>query len=93
MTPAKRSRAIRLLCAPCWVIGIEEFSQRLAGHPVGTALLFSGSEGEIDNPYIHKAAFFQPAFQRFSCLDPDDPSKTVEGYPAPLRAVLVATKP
>ncbi|MEJ4044541.1 tRNA 5-methoxyuridine(34)/uridine 5-oxyacetic acid(34) synthase CmoB [Erwinia sp. SLM-02] len=26
-------------------------------------------------------------------LDPSDPSKTVEGYPAPLRAVLVATKP
>lgn len=26
-------------------------------------------------------------------LDPDDPSKTAEGYPAPLRAVLVATKP
>lgn len=26
-------------------------------------------------------------------LDSDDPSKTVEGYPAPLRAVLVATKP
>lgn len=26
-------------------------------------------------------------------LYPDDPSKTVEGYPAPLRAVLVATKP
>ena len=26
-------------------------------------------------------------------LDPVDPSKTVEGYPAPLRAVLVATKP
>ncbi|KAA5930414.1 MULTISPECIES: tRNA 5-methoxyuridine(34)/uridine 5-oxyacetic acid(34) synthase CmoB [Pantoea] len=26
-------------------------------------------------------------------LDPEDPSKTVEGYPAPLRAVLVATKP
>ncbi|WNK39136.1 tRNA 5-methoxyuridine(34)/uridine 5-oxyacetic acid(34) synthase CmoB [Pantoea agglomerans] len=26
-------------------------------------------------------------------LDPDDPSKTVEGYPAPLRAVLIATKP
>lgn len=26
-------------------------------------------------------------------LDPDDPTKTVEGYPAPLRAVLVATKP
>ncbi|MGG6109291.1 tRNA 5-methoxyuridine(34)/uridine 5-oxyacetic acid(34) synthase CmoB [Pantoea allii] len=26
-------------------------------------------------------------------LDPDDSSKTVEGYPAPLRAVLVATKP
>jgi tRNA (mo5U34)-methyltransferase len=26
-------------------------------------------------------------------LDPYDPSKTVEGYPAPLRAVLVATKP
>ncbi|MGD9425046.1 tRNA 5-methoxyuridine(34)/uridine 5-oxyacetic acid(34) synthase CmoB [Pantoea sp. NSTU24] len=26
-------------------------------------------------------------------LDPGDPSKTVEGYPAPLRAVLVATKP
>ncbi|MGK3142084.1 tRNA 5-methoxyuridine(34)/uridine 5-oxyacetic acid(34) synthase CmoB [Pantoea sp. C2G6] len=26
-------------------------------------------------------------------LDPNDPSKTVEGYPAPLRAVLVATKP
>ncbi|KGD80978.1 tRNA 5-methoxyuridine(34)/uridine 5-oxyacetic acid(34) synthase CmoB [Pantoea agglomerans] len=26
-------------------------------------------------------------------LDPDDPNKTVEGYPAPLRAVLVATKP
>ncbi|PKH26967.1 tRNA 5-methoxyuridine(34)/uridine 5-oxyacetic acid(34) synthase CmoB [Enterobacterales bacterium CwR94] len=26
-------------------------------------------------------------------LDPDDASKTVEGYPAPLRAVLIATKP
>ncbi|MDH2066191.1 tRNA 5-methoxyuridine(34)/uridine 5-oxyacetic acid(34) synthase CmoB [Pantoea sp. GD03673] len=26
-------------------------------------------------------------------LDPDDPSRTVEGYPAPLRAVLVATRP
>lgn len=26
-------------------------------------------------------------------LDPEDPSKTVEGYPAPLRAVLVATRP
>jgi len=26
-------------------------------------------------------------------LDPNDSSKTVEGYPAPLRAVLVATKP
>ncbi len=26
-------------------------------------------------------------------LDPADSSKTVEGYPAPLRAVLVATKP
>ncbi|WP_180271022.1 tRNA 5-methoxyuridine(34)/uridine 5-oxyacetic acid(34) synthase CmoB [Erwinia amylovora] len=26
-------------------------------------------------------------------LDPDDATKTVEGYPAPLRAVLVATKP
>ncbi|WP_345831591.1 tRNA 5-methoxyuridine(34)/uridine 5-oxyacetic acid(34) synthase CmoB [Erwinia sp. HDF1-3R] len=26
-------------------------------------------------------------------LDPDDSSKTVEGYPAPLRAVLVARKP
>ncbi|GME30904.1 MULTISPECIES: tRNA 5-methoxyuridine(34)/uridine 5-oxyacetic acid(34) synthase CmoB [unclassified Pantoea] len=26
-------------------------------------------------------------------LDLEDPSKTVEGYPAPLRAVLVATKP
>ncbi|AXU97815.1 tRNA 5-methoxyuridine(34)/uridine 5-oxyacetic acid(34) synthase CmoB [Erwinia persicina] len=26
-------------------------------------------------------------------LDPNDPTKTVEGYPAPLRAVLVATKP
>ena len=26
-------------------------------------------------------------------LDPDDANKTVEGYPAPLRAVLVATKP
>ncbi|OXE29836.1 hypothetical protein CA163_26525, partial [Vibrio parahaemolyticus] len=26
-------------------------------------------------------------------LDPNDPSKTVEGYPAPRRAVLVARKP
>lgn len=26
-------------------------------------------------------------------LDPDDSSKTIEGYPAPLRAVLVARKP
>ncbi|WP_428946307.1 tRNA 5-methoxyuridine(34)/uridine 5-oxyacetic acid(34) synthase CmoB [Pantoea sp. FN060301] len=26
-------------------------------------------------------------------LDPEDPTKTVEGYPAPLRAVLVARKP
>ena len=27
------------------------------------------------------------------CLDPQDPDKTVEGYPAPLRAVLLATRP
>ena len=26
-------------------------------------------------------------------LDPNDHSKTVEGYPAPLRAVLIARKP
>ncbi|HSJ47948.1 MAG TPA: tRNA 5-methoxyuridine(34)/uridine 5-oxyacetic acid(34) synthase CmoB, partial [Gammaproteobacteria bacterium] len=26
------------------------------------------------------------------CLDPDDPAKTVEGYPAPRRAILVARK-
>jgi len=26
-------------------------------------------------------------------LDPSDPSKTIEGYPAPLRAVLIAKKP
>ncbi|WP_312669819.1 tRNA 5-methoxyuridine(34)/uridine 5-oxyacetic acid(34) synthase CmoB [Pseudescherichia sp.] len=26
-------------------------------------------------------------------LDPNDPNKTVEGYPAPLRAVLIAKKP
>ncbi len=26
-------------------------------------------------------------------LDPNDASKTVEGYPAPLRAVLIARKP
>ncbi|EKN3732760.1 tRNA 5-methoxyuridine(34)/uridine 5-oxyacetic acid(34) synthase CmoB [Yersinia enterocolitica] len=26
-------------------------------------------------------------------LDPNDPTKTVEGYPAPLRAVLIARKP
>lgn len=26
-------------------------------------------------------------------LDPEDPNKTVEGYPAPLRAVMVANKP
>lgn len=26
-------------------------------------------------------------------LDPEDPTKTVEGYPAPLRAVLIATRP
>jgi tRNA (mo5U34)-methyltransferase len=26
------------------------------------------------------------------CLDPNDPNKTVEGYPAPLRAVIIATK-
>lgn len=26
-------------------------------------------------------------------LDPDDHNKTIEGYPAPLRAVMVATKP
>jgi tRNA (mo5U34)-methyltransferase len=26
------------------------------------------------------------------CLDPDNPDKTVEGYPAPLRAVILATK-
>ena len=26
-------------------------------------------------------------------LDPNDPSKTIEGYPAPLRAVLIARKP
>lgn len=26
-------------------------------------------------------------------LDPNDPSKTLEGYPAPLRAVLIARKP
>jgi tRNA (mo5U34)-methyltransferase len=26
-------------------------------------------------------------------LDPNDPQKTIEGYPAPTRATLVATKP
>jgi tRNA (mo5U34)-methyltransferase len=26
-------------------------------------------------------------------LDPDDPSRTVEGYPGPLRATLIANKP
>lgn len=26
-------------------------------------------------------------------LDPQDPQKTIEGHPAPLRAVFVATKP
>ena len=26
-------------------------------------------------------------------LDPNDPTKTIEGYPAPLRAVLIARKP
>lgn len=26
-------------------------------------------------------------------LDPDDPSKTIEGYPAPKRAILVARNP
>ncbi|WP_114141484.1 DUF1698 domain-containing protein, partial [Escherichia coli] len=26
-------------------------------------------------------------------LDPHDPGKTVEGYPAPKRAVLIARKP
>ena len=26
-------------------------------------------------------------------LDPRDSSKTVEGYPAPLRAVIIASKP
>jgi len=27
------------------------------------------------------------------CLDPDDPQKTVEGYPAPVRAALLAQRP
>ncbi len=26
------------------------------------------------------------------CLDPDDSNKTIEGYPAPLRAVIIATR-
>ena len=26
-------------------------------------------------------------------IDPDDPTKTIEGYPAPLRAIFTATKP
>jgi tRNA (mo5U34)-methyltransferase len=26
-------------------------------------------------------------------LDPDDPSKTLEGYPGPLRATVLADKP
>jgi tRNA (mo5U34)-methyltransferase len=26
------------------------------------------------------------------CLDPDNPELTVEGYPAPLRAVVLATR-
>ena len=26
-------------------------------------------------------------------LDPNDSTKTIEGYPAPMRAVLIATKP
>ena len=25
-------------------------------------------------------------------LDPNDPTKTIEGYPAPMRATLIATK-
>jgi tRNA (mo5U34)-methyltransferase len=27
------------------------------------------------------------------CLDPDDPGRTVEGYPAPRRAILIARRP
>ena len=26
-------------------------------------------------------------------LDPTDPSRTIEGYPAPLRAIVIARKP
>jgi len=26
-------------------------------------------------------------------LDPDDPKRTIEGYPGPLRATLIANKP
>jgi tRNA (mo5U34)-methyltransferase len=27
------------------------------------------------------------------CLDPEDPQRTVEGYPAPVRAALLARRP
>lgn len=27
------------------------------------------------------------------CLDPNDPSRTIEGYPAPRRAIIIANKP
>ena len=27
------------------------------------------------------------------CLDPENPSRTVEGYPAPVRAILIASRP
>ncbi|AKS40406.1 tRNA 5-methoxyuridine(34)/uridine 5-oxyacetic acid(34) synthase CmoB [Wenzhouxiangella marina] len=36
---------------------------------------------------------WMPFHSLANALDPDDPSRTIEGHPAPLRAVILATRP
>lgn len=36
---------------------------------------------------------WMPSFSLKDFLDPNEPSKTIEGYPAPLRAIIIAERP
>ncbi len=44
------------------IVRVEEIGQRLGNHPFGTALLFGGSDANVSDTHINKAAFFQPFF-------------------------------
>lgn len=51
------------------IVRIEKFGQRLAGHPVGAALLVEAGDAHIGDLHVDEAALLQPAFQRLGGRD------------------------